>query len=283
MGASGLRATGLAWAHASPLLLPVVEEAGYVTPAGIVHGSASASAPQPGSRARILAVDDDPQALRFLRDVVVRSGFQPIVASDPEDALRLMVEEKPYLVLLDLMFPRMDGMDLMGQMRSLADVPVIFVSAYGQDHLVAKAFELGADDYVVKPFSATELAARIGAALRRRHDPEPLAPYVLGDLIINYRERLVTLAGNPVRLTAKEYRLLAELAANTGRTLHYGHLLARVWDQWGSGDLRPMRTAVRSLRRKLGDDTDNPRYIFTEPRVGYRMAPADESDRGDCW
>ena len=254
--------------------LPVVEEAGYVTPVGMVHGSA----PQPGSRARILAVDDDPQALRFLRDVVARSGFEPIVASDPEDALRLMVNEKPHLVLLDLMLPRVDGMELTGQMRRIADVPVIFVSAYGQDHLVAKAFELGADDYVVKPFSATELAARIGAALRRRHDPEPLTPYVLGDLVIDYRERLVTLAGSPVRLTAKEYRLLAELAANAGRTLPYGHLLERVWDQWGGGDVRPMRTAMRSLRRKLGDDADNPTYIFTETGIGYRMAPAGKPD-----
>ena len=260
--------------------IPMVEEAGYVSPVGISQSSAHALGRQPGNQVRILAVDDDPQVLRLLRDVLVKSGFQPIVTPDPEDALRLMEEEKPHLVLLDLMLPRMDGMDLMGQMRSLADVPIIFVSAYGQDHLVAKAFELGADDYVVKPFSATELTARIGAALRRRHNPEPLDPYVLGDLIIDYRERLVTLAGSPVRLTAKEYRLLAELAANAGRTLAYGHLLERVWDQWGDGDLRPMRSAVRSLRRKLGDDAENPVYIFTEPRVGYRMAPA-APDQGD--
>ena len=260
--------------------IPVVEEAGYVSPVGITQSSARASGRQPDSQVRILAVDDDPQALRFLRDVLVKSGFQPIVTPDPGDALRLMEEERPHLVLLDLMLPRMDGMDLMGQIRSLADVPVIFVSAYGQDHLVAKAFELGADDYVVKPFSATELAARIGAALRRRRKPDQLRPYVLGDLVIDYRQRLVTLAGNPVPLTAKEYRLLAELAANAGGTLAYGHLLERVWDLWGDGDLRPMRTAVRSLRRKLGDDTDSPTYIFTEPRIGYRMAPAEEPGHG---
>jgi len=260
--------------------IPLVEEAGYVSPVGVAQSSARASGRQPDSQVRILAVDDDPQALRLLRDVLVKSGFQPTLTHDPEDALRLMEEEeRPHLVLLDLMLPRMDGMDLMGQIRSLADVPVIFVSAYGQDHLVARAFELGAADYVVKPFSATELAARIGAALRRRHNPEPLAPYVLGDLVIDYRERLVTLAGNPVQLTAKEYRLLAELAANAGQTLAHGHLLARVWDRRGNGDLRPMRSAVRSLRRKLGDDAETPRYIFTEPRVGYRMAMAEEPDQ----
>ena len=259
--------------------IPVVEEAGYVSPVGITQSSARASRRQPDNEVRILAVDDDPQALRLLRDVLVKSGFQPIVTPDPGDALRLMEEERPHLVLLDLMLPRVDGMHLMGQIRSLADVPVIFVSAYGQDHLVAKAFELGAADYVVKPFSETELTARIGAALRRRHDQEPLAPYVLGDLVIDHRERLVTLAGNPVRLTAKEYRLLAELAANAGQTLAHGHLLGRVWDRRG-GDLRPMRSAVRSLRRKLGDDAETPRYIFTEPRVGYRMAPAEEPKQG---
>ena len=279
---------GRIWAESDGLSLgarftftiPVVEEAGYVSPVGITQSSARASGRLPDNQARILAVDDDPQALRFLRDVIVKSGFRPIVTPDPEDALRLMEEERPHLVLLDLMLPRMDGMDLMGQMRSLADVPIIFVSAYGQDHLVARAFELGADDYVVKPFSATELAARIGAALRRRHNPEPLEPYVLGDLVIDYRQRLVTHAGNPVRLTAKEYRLLAELAVNAGRTLAHGHLLEQVWDQWGDGDLRPMRTAVRSLRRKLGDDSDNPIYIFTEPRVGYRMAEGEATGTG---
>ena len=144
-------------------------------------------------------------------------------------------------------------------------MPVIFVSAYGRDELIARAFDMGAVDYVVKPFSPTELAARIRAALRKRAASEPSEPYVLGDLVIDYTERRVTLVGRPLPLIAMEYRLLAELSANAGRLLTYEHLLERVWGEKSSGDVRPMRTIVSKLRRKLGDDADNPIYIFTEP------------------
>ena len=154
-------------------------------------------------------------------------------------------------------------------------MPVIFVSAYGQDRLVARAFEMGADDYVVKPFSPTELVARISAALRRRTASEPSAPYVVGELTIDYAERLVTLRGSPVILTATEYRLLVELSANVGRVVTYEQLLRRVWGSEGNTDVRPIRTAMSAIRRKLADDADNPTYIFTELRVGYRMPRAD--------
>ena len=136
-----------------------------------------------------------------------------------------MEEKKPHLVLLDLMLPGVDGIELMKDIMHVGDVPVIFVSAYGQDRLVARAFEMGADDYVVKPFSPTELVARIRAALRRRTTSEPSTPYVAGDLTINYAERLVTLRGSPVSLTAIQYRVLVDLSANAGRALTYGHLL----------------------------------------------------------
>ena len=151
---------------------------------------------------------------------------------------------------------------------------MIFLSAYGRDELVARAFNLGAADYVVKPFSPTELAARIAAALRRQASPEPLEPYLLGDLAIDYAERRVTLAGTLVHLIPMEYRLLAELSANAGRVLTYGRLLERVWGERGGGDLRPMRTIVR----KLGDGADSPGYIFTEPRVGYWMPQGGTSE-----
>ncbi len=130
---------------------------------------------------------------------------------------------------------------------------------------------MGAVDYVVKPFSPSELAARIRAALRRRAVSEPSEPYVLGDLVVNYADRAVTLAGRPVELMAIEYRMLTELSANGGRVVTYDHLLQRVWSESKSGDMRPMRTVVKKLRRKLGDVADNPTYIFTEARVGYRM------------
>ncbi len=225
---------------------------------------------------RILAVDDDPHALRYVRDTLARSGYEPIVTGDPEEVLRLVAEERPHLVLLDLVLPGIDGTDLMQAIAETRDVPVIFLSAYGQDKLVARAFDMGAADYVVKPFSPTELSARIRAALRRREAPASSGTYVLGDLSIDYDQRRVTLAGRPVELTAREYGTLAELSANAGRVLTYETLLRRVWGL--DADLRPMRTTISSIRRKLGDNSENPTYIFTDLRVGYRMPKGETPD-----
>ena len=254
--------------------IPTVEETGSGTangPARLSTRSARRAVAEAGERVRVLAVDDDPQALRYVRDALAGAGYTPVVTGDPQEVLRLVEEEKPDLVLLDLMLPGTDGIELMKDILGAGDVPVIFLSAYGRDELIARAFDMGAVDYVVKPFSPTELAARIRAALRKRAASEPSEPYVLGDLTIDYAERRVTLAGRPLPLIAMEYRLLAELSANAGRLLTYEHLLERVWGEKSSGDVRPMRTIVSKLRRKLGDDADNPIYIFTEPRVGYRM------------
>ena len=141
---------------------------------------------------RVLAVDDDPNDLRYIRDAVASAGYQPVVTGDPEEALRLMEEQQPGLVLLDLMLPDADGVELMHAILEKADVPVIFISAYGREELIARAFDHGAADYVVKPFFATELAARIRAALRRRH---VLEPYVHGDLTVDFAQRRATLGG----------------------------------------------------------------------------------------
>ena len=229
---------------------------------------------------RVLAVDDDPNDLRYIRDVLIESGYAPVVTGDPEEAVRLMREQRPELALLDLMIPGVDGMALMENILGVADVPVIFVSAYGREEIVARAFEMGAVDYVVKPFSPTELAARIQSALRRRVTGEPSEPYVLGDLTVDYAARRVTLAGCQVLLTPTEYGMLAELSAHAGRVLTHEHLLERVWGGRGDGNVRPMHTMVSKLRRKLGDDASNPTYIFTEPRVGFRM-PKGETRAGE--
>ena len=223
---------------------------------------------------RVLVVDDDPHMLRYVRDALSKSGYRSIVTGDPEEALRLMEEERPHLALLDLVLPGSDGIALMEDILETADVPVIILSVYGEDGSIAKAFERGADDYVVKPFSPTELAARVGAALRRRTTPErelPTEPYVLGDLTINYVERRVTAAGQEVRLSVTEYDVLVGLSLSAGMVVSHEQLLQRVWGPGNSGDAGLVRTVVQRLRRKLGDDADNPVYIFTEPRVGYRM------------
>ena len=228
-----------------------------------------------GGKLRILAVDDDPQALRYIRNSLSEAGYVPIVTGDPEDVPRLMEQEKPHLVLLDLMLPGSDGIELMNRILKIAAVPVIFVSVYGQDEVIVRAFDMGAVDYVVKPFSPTELAARIRAALRRRagpHPAEPSEPYSLGDLTIDYPGHRVAVAGRPVRLTPTEYELLFELSVHAGRVLTHDQLLQRVWGPERTGEPWLVREVVKRLRRKLGDDADNPAYILTEPRVGYRMA-----------
>ena len=251
--------------------LPTVDDAGFVSPPPPIQVTTVASRRSGQNQVTILAVDDDDQSLRYIREALVKSGYAVVATGDPEEVPRLIEEARPNLVLLDLMLPGIDGIELMAEVAGADDVPVIFVSAYGQDQLVARAFEMGADDYVVKPFSPTELVARIKAALRRRTTAEPAIPYVTGDLTINYAERLVTLEGAPVELTAIQYRLLVELSANAGRVLTYEHLLRRVWGSDGDGDVRPMRTAISTIRSKLGDDADNPTYIFTKLRVGYSM------------
>ena len=239
------------------------------------HGSAPGPGPMARGRARVLALDDEPQMLRLVRNTLSDAGYTPIVTGDPDEALRLIEVEKPDLILLDLMLPGADGIELMKRIFQITDAPVIFLSGRDGERDVVRAFEAGADDYIVKPFSPTELAARIEAVLRRRAASDRSRthePYALDDLTINYAERRVTVAGCPVQLTATEYKLLFELSINAGQVLTQDQLLRRIWGPDYSADSRLLRSFVKKLRRKLNDDADSPRYIFTEPRVGYRMA-----------
>ena len=250
--------------------LPSVEESGGGA-AGAFPSVSTRDPREVEERVRVLAVDDDPNDLRYVRDTLAKSGYDPVVTGEPEEALRLVEDEKPDLVLLDLMLPGTDGIELMKEIQDVSDVPVIFLSAYGREEQIARAFDMGAADYVVKPFSATELSARIRATLRRRAASEPTEPYAIGDLTVDFARRRVVLAGRPVHLTPIEFRVLAELSANAGRVSTYERLMGRVWGGKAGEDVRPLRTIVGKLRRKLGDDADIPSYIFTEPRVGYRM------------
>ena len=229
-------------------------------------------------RARVLAVDDDPMTLRYVRDALSKAGYTPLVTGDPDEALRIVETDRPRLVLLDLVLPGSDGIELMKSMLNVAEVPVIFLSAYGRDEIIARAFEAGAVDYMVKPFSSTELVARVRGALRQRAalpQAVPSGPFTLGDLSIDYAERRVSLAGRPVHLTPTEFDLLSELSINAGRVVTFDDLLERVWDLEHSGGRGSVRTYVKRLRRKLGDDAASPRYLFAEPRVGYRMPRGD--------
>ena len=235
------------------------------------------------SAGTVLIVDDDPIVLRAVRDALSNTGFRAVVTSEPEEALLLMAEHSPSLALLDLMLPEYDGTELMGDILAVSRIPVIFLSAYGRDDLVARVLEQGATDYIVKPFSPTELVARVRAALRRFGEPGlpvQAAPFVLGDLAIDYAQRRVMVSGRPAALTPTEFDLLAELAVEAGRVVPHDRLLRRVWSQGRPGNLRVLRTHLMRLRRKLGEDAANPKYIFAEPRVGYRM-PEGESQQTD--
>ena len=257
--------------------LPAVEE----EPAAPVRPVSSTQ--REGDGETILVVDDDPQTLRYVRGVLADAGYAPVVIAEPEDVLPAMEENHPGLVLLDLMLPGTDGMSVMREILSVADIPVIFISAYGRDQVVAEAFEAGAADYIVKPFSPTELVARVRAALRRQegsHGLQPPEPYVYRDLAIDYAERRVTFAGRPVELRAKEYQLLYQLSVNAGRVVTHDELLRRIWGAKRPNDLRALRTHLRRIRSQLGEDASDPTYFFAEPRVGYRM-PRGEGRAGE--
>ena len=171
---------------------------------------------------------------------------------------------------MDLVLPDTDGIKLMEGLRELEDLPVIFISAYGRDETIVRALDAGASDYIAKPFSSSELTARVRAALRRRAEPEP---FVLDELEIHYEDRLVTMAGRPVTLTMTEFEVLRVLSTNAGRVVTYDSLLRQAWGRRdrGSDDPRLVRAIVKGLRGKLGDDAANPTYVRNERGVGYRM------------
>ena len=225
-------------------------------------------------RPLVLAVDDDPQFLGHVRATLNGAGFGLLTTGNPNEVADLVERHDPHLVLLDLLLPEMDGIELMQRVPALTDRPVIFLSAYGRDETVVRALEMGAVDYIVKPFSPMELVARIQTALRKSEVfPET---FQSGALVINYEERWVTVSEVPVELTAIEFDLLRFLSINAGRVVTYENLLRSVWRLDGLEDRRRVRAFVKKLRDKLGDDAVNPTYIFTEPRVGYRMQRPDD-------
>ena len=217
---------------------------------------------------RVLVVDDDPHTLRYVRDALAAAGYTPLVTGDPADLARIIRSEEPHLVLLDLMLPGIDGMELMQSVPDLADLPVVFISGYGRDETIARALESGASDYIVKPFSATELTARVQAALRRHADPEP---FVLGELAIHYQDRRVTVAGREVPLTPTEYEIMRLLSRNAGRVTTFEALLRHAWSGKKTGNANLVRNFVKKLRTKLGEKATTPSWIFNVRGAGYRM------------
>ena len=262
------------------LTVPAAEwEPGAGAVAGAV-ADAERSRTDAEDRLRVLAVVADPQTLRQVRDALWDAGYAPVAAADPEDIPRLLREERPRLALLDATPPGSEALlpELVRGILGEADAPVILLAAPGQEEAMAQALDLGVSDYLVRPFSGAELAARVRAALRRHEAPHLAASpdaYVLGRLTVDFARQRVSVAGSDVALTPNEYALLAELAVNAGRTLAHDDLLERVWSPDRRGRRWLLREVVKRLRLKLGDDARNPAYIFTVSRAGYRLGPAE--------
>ncbi|MDE2882684.1 MAG: response regulator [Acidobacteriota bacterium] len=252
--------------------VPVAEEPGRGAAAAVAGRSRPPR--DPHGRTRVLVVDDDPQTLRYVRDALTEAGYAALVTGDPEELPDLLRNQQPSLVLLDVVLPGTDGIELMESVPELADLPVIFISVYGRDETVVRALDAGAADYIVKPFSPSELTARVRAALRVRAEPEP---FLIGELAIDYDARRVAVAGRLVELTATEYQLLRVLSMNAGRVLTFDSLLRQAWrGRRSADDPKLVRAVVKRLRRKLGDDATNPTYIRNERGVGYRMPKPEE-------
>ena len=226
---------------------------------------------------KFLIVDDDKG---IVEAVTIGLQFQwqdaeVYSAADGEQGLRVFLDIAPDVSLLDVNMPHMSGFELLQRIREVSDAPVLMLTARGDEMSKVRGLELGADDYLVKPFSHLELFARIKAVLRRADLSAPVsaAPsFVSGDVAVNFDSREVTVGGEPVKLTPTEYKLLYQLVRNAGRVLPFDTLLRKIWGDEYASDMDSLKTYISRLRKKLGDDPENPRYILTERSVGYRFA-----------
>ena len=226
---------------------------------------------------KVLIVDDDLTLLRGMQDSLEDEEYHVVTARDGQEAMRLVYSERPDLIILDIMMPRLDGWQVCLRVREMSDVPIIMLTVKGEKQDVVKGLDLGADDYLPKPFDAEELLARVRAALRRART-EPVAhegERTFSDdyLSINLDTRRVLVNGELIRLTPTEYKLLALLVRNRGRVLETRHILKSVWGVEYVDEIDYVRTYIWHLRRKIEPDPKNPRYLISELSVGYRFEP----------
>ena len=220
---------------------------------------------------RILVCDDEPQILRALKVILRDAGYEAVTASTGEEALDRAAVKPPEAAILDLMLPDIDGVELTRRLREWSQMPIVVLSAIGEEDRKVEALAAGADDYVTKPFGPRELVARIEAALRRAV-PEGTEPKIVADGIeIDLAGRSVFRDGEPVHLTPTEFGLLRELARNRGRLMTHRALLVEVWGVEYEDDFQVLRAHIANLRRKI-EPADGPKYVRTDPGVGYRFA-----------
>ena len=225
-------------------------------------------------RPRILIADDDPAIIRFVRANLKAEDYQTFSAMDGVEALQVIEKELPDLVILDIMMPRMNGVEVCRQIREWSKVPIIMLSARGDENDKVTCLELGADDYLTKPFGIRELMARIKVALRHSDAAEynPDRPtLVCGEIEIDFTKRRVMVAGRDADLTATEYRMLCYLAENTGRVLTHEQILHHIWGEEYSGETHMLQVYISRVRKKIGDNTRDRRYVLTRPGIGYMM------------
>ena len=226
--------------------------------------------------ARILVVDDEPQILRSLRTTLASHGYDVQTAATGEEALAAVDGRLPDLVVLDLVLPGLSGLEVCRHLRARSSLPILVLSARGDERDKVAALDLGADDYLTKPFGVNELLARIRAALRRAVGARgPSAVVEAGALRVDFDRRQVTLDGAEVRLTPTEFDLLKVLVANAGRVLTHGYLLRTVWGPQYEGESQVLRVFIGQLRRKVERDPSRPQHILTDPGVGYRFRTDD--------
>jgi DNA-binding response OmpR family regulator len=226
------------------------------------------------SRRRVLVVDDEPRMVRFIRLNLEQDGFEVVEAQTGMEALNQIRNTMPDLVLLDVMLPDIDGLEILRMIREFSPVPILMVTAKGEEDDRVRGLERGADDYITKPFSPRELASRIRAVLRRDEMPRSSAhkPIVVDDrLTIDFDRREVRVEGKPIVLRPTEYRLLYHLVQNAGRVVTHDQLLAKVWGYEYREETHYLRLYVNYLRQKLEKDPAHPEYIQTERGVGYRF------------
>jgi len=226
---------------------------------------------------RILVVDDEPQITRVLRTSLSSHGYDIRVANDGETALEIMKDWTPDLIITDLSMPNMDGLELCRRLRPSSRVPVVVLSVRGEERTKVQALDAGADDYVTKPFSMEELLARVRANLRRAPAAESDLPSVIevGDFRIDLGAHKVRVRGREVHLTPKEFDLLVYLARHAGKVVTHRALLAAIWGGQSTEQVEYLRVFVGQLRKKLAPEAATPRYIVTEPWVGYRFEPGE--------
>jgi len=230
---------------------------------------------------KILVVDDEPRVVRLVSEVLTTVGYQVVAAASGKSAIEMVALEQPDLLLLDILLPKgPDGYEICRRVREFSEVPVIMLTAKAQETDMLHGFDVGADDYLTKPFSAKELVARVKAVLRRTQRPEERISVTLkcGDLEINFARRTVEIRDEQVSLTRTEYALLRQLALNANRVMLHQDLLTEVWGGEYRDDVDYLRAYIRYLRRKLEPDPSNPQYILTSQGVGYMLACPDK----DC-